>query len=497
MSQPLPPQYRFLRSIVRLLTRAFFKEIVCEGADRVPADAGGLVIAWHPNGLVDPGLILANFPGRIVFGARHGLFRWPIVGWLMRKIGTVPIYRTQDASKLTNRERREANEASLEALAGELAVGSFSALFPEGLSHDEPHVSEVKTGAARLYYRAVELSSTDAAPPVIIPVGLHYDRKEIFRSRALVWFHEPLRIPDELETPSGQPVDPDCRREMLRGLTLLIQETLIEVARSTDDWELHHLMHRLRKMLRAERADETGRDPGPPSIAEREVGFARVWYTYQAWRKKHPEEIETLKADVAAYDQDLEAIGLEDHELSIKPRLASPSWVALSVLQFALVFLLIPPILVAGYVINVIPYYLLKGVTRLLAKQTKDLASVKIIGGSILFPVTWATAGYLAAKAHHELHLMFPTIPDVPVVAAVTTVGLGIAGGLLALVYIELSADTWRAVRVRVTRRRQREAVDSLRERRAEICSRVEELIRGLSTAFEGSSHTRMGTRDG
>ncbi len=494
MSRPLPPQYRFLRTVVRLLTRAFFKEIDCEGADRVPADAGGLVIAWHPNGLVDPGLILANFPGRIVFGARHGLFRWPVIGWLMRAIGTVPIYRTQDKSTLTSKERREANEASLEALAGELAAGSFSALFPEGLSHDEPHVSDVKTGAARLYYRAVELTAANAQPPVIIPVGLHYDRKEIFRSRVLVWFHEPLRIPDALEMQSGQPVDPDRHRQMLRGLTELIQETLIEVARSTDDWELHHLMHRLRKMLRAQRADGSGEDPGPPSIAEREVGFARVWYTYQAWREKLPEEIEKLRVDVAGYDQDLEALGLEDHELSVKPRLASPWWVALSVLQFLLVFLLIPPILVAGYVINVIPYYLLKGVTRVVAKQTKDLASVKIIGGSILFPVTWAAAGYLAAKAHHELHLMFPTIPDVPIVAAVTTVVLGIAGGLLALVYFELSADTWRAVRVRVTRRRQRDAVDSLRARRSEICSRVEVLIRDLSTAFESSTVTRRRT---
>ncbi len=494
MTRRLSPQYRFLRATVRLLTRAFFKEIVCEGADRVPEDAGGLVIAWHPNGLVDPGLILANFPGQIVFGARHGLLKWPVIGWLMRAIGTIPIYRTQDATNLSSKERRDANEASLEALAKELAAGSFSALFPEGLSHDDPHVSDVKTGAARLYYRAVELTPTRSSQPVIIPVGLHYDRKEIFRSRALVWFHEPLRLPEELGVQSGETVDPDRRRTMLRGLTILIQETLIEVARSTDDWELHHLMHRLRKMLRAERSLQTGEDPGPPSIAEREVGFARVWYTYQAWSEKQPAEIERLSADVAAYDRDLEAVGLEDHELSVDPRLASPWWVALSVLQFVLVFLLIPPILVAGYVINVIPYYLLKGVTRLVAKQTKDLASAKIIGGAILFPLTWAIAAYLAAKAHHELHLMFPTVPDVPIVAAVTTVVLGVAGGLLALVYFELSADTWRAVRVRVMRRRQRTAVESLRERRSEICARVDDLMRSLSAALEGTSATQSHT---
>ena len=480
MSLDLPRNYRLMRGLARIVTRAFFKEIACEGVGRVPRDRGGLIVAWHPNGLVDPALILAQFPGRIAFGARHGLFKWPVVGSMLRALGTVPIYRSIDARGMTGRERREANEASLDALARELADGSFSALFPEGLSHDLPYLSDIKTGAARLYYRAVELAPADGPAPVIVPVGLHYDRKDIFRSRALVCFHEPIRLSAELTVRPGEKVDHVRGRELRHALTGEIEKTLVEVVRATEDWDLHHLMHRLRKMMRAERAARADADPGRPSIAERELGFARVWYAYEARRETHPAEIESLRREVEAYDRGLRALGLEDHELSRNPRLTSPLWVALMLLQFVAVFLLLPPILVAGYVINVLPYFALKGVTRVLSRESKDSASVKILGGSVLFPAAWAGAAFLAARAHHELHLLFPTVPDVPVVAAVTTIVLGIVGGAIALVYSELSQETWRALRVRITRKKQQDTIMRLRQRRAEIFEQVDHLMQGL-----------------
>jgi 1-acyl-sn-glycerol-3-phosphate acyltransferase len=480
MPNNLPRDYRILRGLVRILTRAFFAEIACEGVSRIPAGTGGLIVSWHPNGLVDPALILAQFPGRVIFGARHGLFKWPLLGALMRGLGAVPIYRAGDLSDKNRRERLEANEASLDALARQLAGGSFSALFPEGLSHDNPHLSEIKTGAARLYYKAVELARADEPLPVIIPVGLHYDRKDIFRSRVLVCFHEPIQLSAELNIRQGEKVDAARRRELYRALTHKIEKTLVEVARATEDWDLHHLMHRLRKLVRAERASRAGAELPRPSIAEWELGFARVWHAYESRRKTHPDEIEALIDDVSEYDKFLRNVGLEDYELSRSPRVASPLWFGIVLLQFVAVFLLFPPILLVGYVINVLPYYALKGVSRVFSREAKDVATVKILGGSILFPCTWAVAAFLAARAHDEIHFIFPTLPDVPVTVAVATVVLGIVGGFLALIYNELSQESWRALRVRITRRRQRDVIKRLREKRADICDTVDQLMQGL-----------------
>ncbi|MEM7789676.1 MAG: 1-acyl-sn-glycerol-3-phosphate acyltransferase, partial [Bacteroidota bacterium] len=105
MAEP-PLLYRALRAVVRTLMRVFFRDITVAGRRNVPEAGGGLLVAWHPNGVIDPALILSTFPGQIVFGARHGLLKWPLLGALMRGLGTVPIYRAQDAGTTDPEARR-------------------------------------------------------------------------------------------------------------------------------------------------------------------------------------------------------------------------------------------------------------------------------------------------------------------------------------------------------------------------------------------------------
>ncbi len=200
MSDALAPvqsrAYPWIQLLLRTAVNLFFRRVEVGGARNVPPHGGGLVISWHPNGLVDPGLILTQCPRPVVFGARHGLFRYPLLGTLLREVGTVPIYRAIDAGggDASAASRRAANRRSLEVLAERIAAGSLSALFPEGVSHDEPGLQALRSGAARLYYRARQLAG-DVPPPVILLVGLHYDDKQMFRSNALVTFHAPLVLP--------------------------------------------------------------------------------------------------------------------------------------------------------------------------------------------------------------------------------------------------------------------------------------------------------------
>src|SRR5688572_24162874 len=238
--------YPWIQRLLRAAVMAFFRRVEVSGRSHVPAHGGGLVVSWHPNGLVDPGLILTQFPRPIVFGARHGLFAYPLLGLLLREIGTVPIYRAIDMGGSSDEARREANRRSLEALADRVATGSFSALFPEGVSHDEPGLQELRSGAARLYYRARQLVRPGEAVPAIVMAGLHYDDKQMFRSNALVAFFPPLVLPAELDvTPEGD-VDGDEVRELARKLTAHLETQLREVVGATDSWELHDLMHRTR-----------------------------------------------------------------------------------------------------------------------------------------------------------------------------------------------------------------------------------------------------------
>ncbi len=471
---------RGILALIRLLCAAFFRSVEVVGLDNVPRDRGGVMVAWHPNGMVDPGLILATFPGDVVFGARHGAFRVPVLGWLMRAIGTVPIFRVSDTRGMSVDERREANLGSLDALAGRVAAGSFSCLFPEGESHDEPHPLDLKTGAARFYYRARQLSPADGNAPVILPVGLHYDAKREFRSNVLVVFHPPLSVPPELDLDPDPDEDEELSRDRCRQLTALIDRQLDEVVLATESWETHRLMHRTRKLVRAERACRAGANPGRVDMRERTLAFARVWKAYYERLMSHPTRVAALRARIDEYDADLRALGIEDHELDRGPKLASRFLAVALAAQVIGVYGLLPPLMVIGYMVNLPVAIGLWVLSKMVSQKRKDEATIKMMFGAAAFPVSWFAAGLLTAWSHHQLHTVFPTLPDAPLLAGLFVVALGAIGGVVALRYQRLALETARALRVRLTRARRRATLARLREERARLCDQVLALAEGL-----------------
>ena len=485
-------------ALLRLLVRVFFKRVEVEGRWNVPDDRGGILVAWHPNGLIDPALILAQLPGRVVFGARHGLLRIPVLGGLMRALGTVPVYRAVDAPG-DEAGRRTANRASLDALAAKVADGSFAALFPEGISHDWPHLLELKSGAARLYYRARQLQAASAGGqgeasrvPVLIPVGLHYDEKHVFRSRALVEFHPPLELPAELDVspPEDEPDDPFYARA--RRLMMEIERALEQAVLPTETWELHQLMHRGRSLVRAERVARAGGDPGRASMTEKRLGFARFWAGHRALRASDPEAVESVLRDVGEYDADMRALGLDDPELDRDPRLGSVMLPVILAAQVVLVYLLLPPLLIVGYVANYPPGLLCGALAKRMAKASKDEASLKIIVGSIVFPLTWVLLGVLVAIGVIRIGGPFGALRGAPLAAGAATVALAAAGGVVVARYRRLARETMRALRVRRTRRVRIEEIERLREARSRLHDRIVELSTGLELPGEVAPDGRV-----
>jgi 1-acyl-sn-glycerol-3-phosphate acyltransferase len=462
--------YGVIHQFLRTAVRAFFRRVEVIGLENVPAKGGGLLVSWHPNGLVDPGLILTHCPRRVVFGARHGLFRYPLIGTLLERVGTVPIYRASDLGDATSPEaRRAANRRSLDALAERVAEGSFSALFPEGVSHDEPFLHELKTGAARLYYRARQLAPADEPPPVLSCVGLHYDEKQMFRSSALVAFHPPVELPPDLDVTPEADVESDEVRALARKLTEHLEGLLRDVVHATEDWSIHALMHRTRRLVRAERAHRASADPGKTTMGERVLGFARVRAGYYAMLERDPEAVAKLRHRVEVYDESLRVLGLEDYDLDRSPKLFSKWLAVLLVLQWIGVFLLLPPLVALGYLVNLPTALLLIGMAKLAARKDKDEATVKLVLGMIAFPLTWITAGILAGTGHAWLHEAYPRVPDGPVLSGVMMATLSAVGGAAGIRYWRVARETARAVRVRLTRQRARVAIADLRFERAEL----------------------------
>ncbi len=493
LAEEPPRAYRWIVAVFRFLFLLFFRQVQVSGLKNVPEEGGGLVVAWHPNGLIDPGLILTHLPRHVVFGARHGLFKTPILGSLMRAIGTVPIYRRRDAEKGGDPEQRKAaNRRSLDAMAEAVAGGSFAALFPEGISHDRPDLQELKTGVASLYYRACEQVAEGAPTPVILPVGLHYDRKRVFGSNVLVAFHPELELDPELARPLSGDAPPEARRDRYRRLTDEIGRALREAVYGTGSWELYHLMHRARKLVRAERAARAGVAPEKPDMVERVLGFARFWTGYAERSKSHPKQVQSLFDRIGDYDSQLKSLGLEDHELDASPGPGSAKQAMFLALQAVFVYFFLPALLVIGYAVNLPPALLVLAIAKLTSKARKDVASAKVFIGVLAFPLAWLAAAVFVSRGWGLLRASYPAIPDAPLLTGVLAFLLSAAGGLVALHYWRLAGATARTIRVRFTRARRTASVRRLRKERARIHDVVMQLSDGLELPGEVADDGRI-----
>lgn len=470
--------YASIQSFVRFLLFRWFRSVEVTGLEHLPDDRGGILVSWHPNGLVDPALIVASFPGQVIFGARHGLFRWPGLGHLMRAAGAVPIYRAADNRSLPAEERRKQNDASLRVLAEAVAGGGFSCLFPEGDSHDAPFVQELKTGVARFYLQAVAETPAGQPPPVILPVGLHYADKDTFRSHALVAFHPPLELEPALCTPTG-----DDLRSVRGAITDRIEEELREAVHALESWRLHHLMHRARKVVQSERARHHEVSSSAPTMREKAELLRTIWETYQRGLASRPDEVQHMLVRLDAYDSDMRVLELEDHELDQSPEQGQLSRIALLAAQLFVVFTLLPPLLVFGVVINAPAVALLTGASRLFAKRRKDEATIKLLVGALLLPASWALAGWLAYRGSTWLHRLDSGLPNAPWAAAAVVVSLAIVGGAAAMRYVRLLRATLRAMRVRLTRGRRRHAIARLRVEREELYDDLLALMRAVQSS--------------
>lgn len=158
------------------------------GAD-IPSGAV-LVVANHPNALLDP-LIVFRVAGRVVRPlAKEPLFKHPLIGPVLKALGGLPVYRRQD-----HPEQMHQNERTFDAAVAALHAGDAVQIFPEGQSHSEAQLTPLKTGAARIAFQA-EAGANWQLHLKIVPVGLTYARKTLFRGRAVAMVGEPFEIAD-------------------------------------------------------------------------------------------------------------------------------------------------------------------------------------------------------------------------------------------------------------------------------------------------------------
>jgi len=349
---------------VGVAVRSFYRHEHVGGA--VPDDGPLVLVANHPNGLVDPVVLSWTSARPLRFLGKATLFDMPVLGALVRGVGTLPVHRAQDGADT------QANERTFAAVYGALEAGDAICLFPEGRSHDEPALQRLKTGAARMALGA-EARAGFALGVRVVPVGLVYRAKRRFRSTVATWVGAPIPTADltELHARDAWAATLELNERIAAGLRRVTLEL--------DAWEDLPLVDL------AERIDGGGVRRGPGGRLPRLRAFAEG---LRDLRARQPERVEALVHDVAAFRARLRALRLDVRDLDVD---YTPRVVARFVLRNLTWLALGLPLALVGTVAFALPYWLARIVGDRIRATPDVYATVHILSG-ITFHLAYAVA---------------------------------------------------------------------------------------------------------
>lgn len=363
---------RIISALLGWTLRIFFRRIEVVGAERVPAEGPVVFVLNHPNALVDPIFVLCLAPRRVSFLAKAPLFRMPVVGFLVRALDSLPVYRRQDAGEDTTRNR-ETFARSSQLLANEGTI----ALFPEGVSHNETQLQPLKTGAARIALGAA--SAMKGSSLKIVPAGLYYTAKTTFRSGALLYFGEPLEVERVALDANGEPP-----REAVHALSERIEQRLRKVTLNAE----HEAA--LKTIVRAEHifsSAERGSN-GEPSLW-RELGLRQRFIAgYAFHRTRSPKRLAALERRITLFERQLGRANLDPQDLAAAPY--SPPVVAHYLASRLFFFVGLLPPAALGWLAHYPAYRIAGFFATSFARGSDDmLSTIKMLAAMLLFPVTW------------------------------------------------------------------------------------------------------------
>jgi hypothetical protein len=278
------------------------------------------------------------------------------------------------------------NARAFGALQTVLRRGGAVMIFPEGLSHDNPWLAPLRTGAARIALEARD--GTGLHNLHIVPVGLTFERKDTPRSRVLVQLGHPIAL-DAWQADNDSAVI---------ALTHEIEMRLRAVTLNYSNVDDASRAAALSSLFAALLTDEI------PSIASArnyalEVSLARrIGIARRALLRTSDEHLR------ARADRLLQALGtfelrLLRHRVAIDDvRIETERWNALPfLLRESWMILLAGPVALWGAVNHWVPFHAARAIAVRRIESASDPAMRTIVAGTSLVVAFYAAQGALVA----------------------------------------------------------------------------------------------------
>lgn len=366
--------YRLMCWLIGLALGFYFRRIDRFHTERVPATGPVLFTSNHPNSLTDSFVVGAATSRKVNFLATVQLFRFRPIKWFLLRCGVIPINRVKDDPKAM-RSVADTFEAVYRVLERGEAVG----IFPEGVTYDDSRLREVKSGAARM---ALELEHRHGGKLglKIVPVGLTYSAKELYRSDVLAHFGEPIVAVDYIGDYAER------RKECIVRLTAEIERRIQSLILHIPALEHTRVVEGVKRLYidRLLLGSGIAHEAIFPR-AEELVLSQRVAEAVEYFFRQQPARATGFAARLNSYERWLARLRISDEALALFPnkeKLAGQSlfWTAVAV--FGL------PLALYGWAHRLLPHaIILWAVQRFPVpeKRKAQTSTTKILGGIVLY----------------------------------------------------------------------------------------------------------------
>ena len=239
----------FLRILVKISLKGYFKKIIIEGKENIPKNTPILLVANHQNALIDP-LLLATHTGlKPYFLTRASVFKKSFVAKLLNFIYMLPVYRVRDGFS-TIQQNQGTFDQTYEVLQKNGAV----IIFAEGSHSLIRNLRPLSKGFTRIAFGLKE--KYPETTPVILPVALDYSAHK--RSGSIV------RVTVGEVIPVDMPVSKSGL--LTKSVQVALQNLVVEIPDENYDQHLERLLEN--NVDVSSKADvslflETGQVPNP------------------------------------------------------------------------------------------------------------------------------------------------------------------------------------------------------------------------------------------
>ncbi len=355
---------RILRIIARFVLWVFFRKIDIRGQDRIPSDRPLIFAANHPNEMLDTLILGRYLPGAMPrFLGKSTLFKNPLHAWFLRQLGVIPVARTRDKGSKT-----AGNRDMLRLACQILQEGGSLVIFPEGTSHAQSKVRELKPGAARI---ALRTEADGRAGICIVPVGLTYSDPGLFRGNVAVHLGEPIEAGPFLK---------DNHHTGEQELTAHIHERLTALTRHIDNPDLEAVITDLSAIYTETLATET---PDSAELSRELQAQQEIIHAVHHFSNTDPELVQTFTRRLRTHHRKLRRLRLSSDTL---PSSSPPA-------GRLLLALLTSPLVLYGFIHNALPYYLPRIFVRPHRDELETIGSIKVTVGAIFFPLWYLILG--------------------------------------------------------------------------------------------------------